>query len=178
MFVGTRRIATGVYHSPIVVVSGPEDLAPDQLTERLRGVLPVGRVTAVHAGERRTTILSTIVPLRVEYSPDAPSEAPTRLLLKATRGGLDASLQSVGEREVAFYRQVAPLMPGGPLPRCYDAEYSSGRFHLLLEDLSETHMVLTEWPLPPSVEACERIVFAHHDQRRDADARQDRPDVD
>jgi hypothetical protein len=158
MFVGTRRIATGVYHSPIVVVSGPEDLAPDQLTERLRGVLPVGRVTAVHAGERRTTILSTIVPLRVEYSPDAPSEAPTRLLLKATRGGLDASLQSVGEREVAFYRQVAPLMPGGPLPRCYDAEYSSGRFHLLLEDLSETHMLLTEWPLPPSVEACERIV--------------------
>jgi len=141
-----------------VVVTGPEDLVPEQLTERLRGALPVGRVTAVHAGERRTTILSTIVPLRVEYSPDAPSEAPTRLLLKATRAGLDASLQSVGEREVAFYRQAAPLMPGGPLPRCYDVEYSSGRFHLLLEDLSETHMLLTEWPLPPSVEACERIV--------------------
>ncbi len=103
-------------------------------------------------------MLSTIVPLRAEYSPDAPSEAPTRLLLKATRAGLDASLPSVGEREVAFYRQAAPLMPGGPLPRCYDAEYSSGRFHLLLEDLSETHMILTEWPIPPSVEACERIV--------------------
>jgi len=141
-----------------VVVSEPEDLVPDQLTERLRGVLPVGRVTAVHAGERRTTIVSTIVPVRVEYSPDAPRDAPARLLLKATRGGLDASLQSVGEREVAFYRKAAPLMPGGPLPRCYDAEYSSGRFHLLLEDLSETHMLVTEWPLPPSVEACERIV--------------------
>lgn len=61
-----------------MVVTGPEDLAPDQLTERLRGVLPVGHVTAVHAGQRRTTILSTIVSLRVEYSPDAPSEAPTR----------------------------------------------------------------------------------------------------
>jgi len=56
------------------------------------------------------------------------------------------------KREVAFYGQAAPLMPGGPFPRCYDAEYSSGRFHLLLEDLSETHMVLTEWPLPPNVE--------------------------
>ena len=82
-----------------MVVAGPEDLVPDQLTERLRvhGALPFGRVTAVHAGERRTTILSTIVPLRVEYSPDAPSEAPARLLLKATRGdsmpasGLSAS---------------------------------------------------------------------------------------
>lgn len=143
-----------------MVVTGPEDFVPDQLTERLRvrGALPFGRVTAIHAGERRTTILSTIVPLRLEYSPDAPSEAPTRLLLKATRDGLDAGLRSVGEREVAFYGQAAPLMPGGPFPRCYDAEYSSGRFHLLLEDLSETHMVLTEWPLPPNVEACERIV--------------------
>ncbi len=141
-----------------MVVSGPEDLVPDQLTERLSGVLPVGRVTAVHAGERRTTVVSTIVPLRVEYSPDAPTEAPTRLILKATRPGLDPSLRSIGEREVAFYRQAAPLMPGGPLARCYDAEYSSGRFHLLLEDLSETHTVLTEWPLPPPVEVCERIV--------------------
>jgi len=78
--------------------------------------------------------------------------------LKATRSGLDASLQSVGEREVAFYRRAAPLMPGGPFPRCYDAEFPAGRFHLLLEDLSDTHMILTEWPLPPSVDACERIV--------------------
>ena len=147
-----------MYHPPTVVVSGPEDLVPDQLTERLRGVLPVGRVTAVHAGERRLTIISTIVPVRVEYSPDAPSDAPARLLLKATRPGLDPGLRTVGEREVAFYTRAAPLMPGGPLARCYDAEYSSGRFHLLLEDLSETHKILTEWPLPPTVEQCERIV--------------------
>jgi hypothetical protein len=75
------------------------DLAPDQLTERLRAsrALPSGRVTAVHPGERRTTILSTIVPLRVEYSPDAPNEAPTRLLLKTSRDGLDPGLGSVGE---------------------------------------------------------------------------------
>lgn len=143
-----------------MVVAGPEDLLPDQLTERLRagGALPSGRVTGVHAGERRTTGLSTIVPLRVEYSRDAPADAPIRLVLKATRGGLGGSLQSVGEREVAFYTRAAPLMPGGPFPRCYDAEYSPGRFHLLLEDLSETHVVLTEWPVPPTVEACERIV--------------------
>jgi hypothetical protein len=28
----------------------------------------------------------------------------------------------------------------------------------LLEDLSETHVILTDWPVPPTVEACERIV--------------------
>jgi len=144
-----------------VVVTGADDLLPDQITERLRinGALPFGRVTAIRPGECRAMIVSTIMPLRVEYSPDAPGEAPTRLLLKSSRDGLDAGLQSlVGEREVAFYTQAAPLMPGGPFPRCYDAECSSGRFHLLLEDLSETHMVLTQWPLPPPAEACERIV--------------------
>ena len=144
-----------------MVGTGPGDLLPDQLTERLRasGALPFGRVTAIHPEEPRTMLVSTIMPLRVEYSFDAPGEAPTRLLLKSSRDGLGAGLQAiVGEREVAFYTQAAPLMPGGPFPRCYDAECSSGRFHLLLEDLSETHMVLTQWPLPPSVQACERIV--------------------
>ena len=143
------------------MITGPDDLLPDQLTERLRasGALPVGRVTAIYPEACRTMLVSTIMPLRVEYSSDAPGDAPTRLLLKSSRDGLDAGLQSiVGEREVAFYTRAAPLMPGGLLPRCYDAEYSSGRFHLLLEDLSETHMAFTQWPLPPSVEACERIV--------------------
>ncbi len=142
-----------------MVIAGPDDLVPEHLTERLRtaGALPCGRATAVHIGERRTSTLASIVFLRVQYTSDAPAEAPTRLLLKATRDGLNTGLRSVGEREVAFYRQAAPLMPGGPFPRCYDAESSSGRFHLLLEDLSETHMILTEWPLPPSLEACQRI---------------------
>jgi hypothetical protein len=141
-----------------VVVSGPEDLDPEKLTERLRDVLPIGRVTAVQAGAARAQLVSTIVPLRVEYSPDAPREAPTRLILKATLSELDPSLRSIGAREVAFYTQAAPLMPGGPLARCYDAEYASGRFHLLLEDLSETHALPTQWPIPPTVEACERII--------------------
>jgi len=48
-----------------VVVTSPEDLVPDDLTARLRasGALSFGRATTVDIGERRTTILSTIVPL-------------------------------------------------------------------------------------------------------------------
>jgi len=110
------------------------------LTERLRAsrALPCGRVLAVDVGEHRPTLVSTAVPLRVEYSSDAPAAAPTRLFLKTTRGGLDPGLRSIGEREVAFY--------------------ADGSFHLLLEDLSETHALVTAWPLPPSDEACERII--------------------
>jgi thiamine kinase-like enzyme len=53
-------------------------------------------------------------------------------------------------------------MTDPPVPRCYDAVFddATGRFHVLLEDLSETHCVLTTWPLPPDFEACERIVDA------------------
>lgn len=88
-----------------------EKFSADFLTERLRasGVLPRGRVIAIDAGERRSTIVSTIAPLRVEYSSDAPEGAPTRLFLKATRGGLDPGLQSVGEREVALPHHHHPL---------------------------------------------------------------------
>jgi hypothetical protein len=55
-----------------------EKFSVDFLTERLRasGALPRGRVLVVDAGERRTTIVSTVAPLRVEYSSDAPAEAP------------------------------------------------------------------------------------------------------
>ena len=139
-----------------------EKFSADFLTERLRlsGVLPRGHVLEVEFGERRPTIVSLAAPLRVAYSSDAPAEAPTSLFLKTTRGGLDPGLRSVGEREVAFYRYAAPLMPDGPLPRCYDAEFIDGSFHLLLEDLSETHAIITTWPLPPSDEACERIIDA------------------
>ena len=78
-----------------MVITGPDDLLPDKLTERLRasGALPFGHVTAVHPEELRTMILSTIMPLRVEYSPDAPGEVSTRLLLKSSRDGLDAGIQ-------------------------------------------------------------------------------------
>ena len=145
-----------------MTVLDPEHLSPDDLTERLRatGVLPAGRVTAIHPGERPSTVVSTVVRLRVDYSADAPAEAPTRLILKAHRSGLDPGLRGIGEREVFFYRQAAPVMPRGLLARCFDAEYSDGRFHLLLEDLSDTHMMLTQWPIPPSDDATARIVDA------------------
>jgi hypothetical protein len=143
-----------------VVEAALERFSAEFLTERMRagGALRHGRVSAVHPGSRQTMILSTIVQLRLEYSADAPPDAPPSLLVKASRSGLDASLKSVGEREVTFYRHIPPLMPDGPFVQCYDAKFSEGEFHRLLEDLSETHAILTQWPLPPSVEVCQQII--------------------
>jgi len=110
-------------------------------------------VTHVTVESSSETLLSTIATLSVTYEPAAPVDAPTRLFLKMSKGS---------KKEVAFYRTVAPATTEPPVPRCYDAVFddSTGRFHVLLEDLSRTHCVLTEWPLPPAFEACERIVDA------------------
>jgi hypothetical protein len=143
-----------------MVADGSGDLTREHLTERLRasGALPAGRVTAVHAGEVKNTILSTIVSYRVEYSSDAPPHAPTRMILKGAGSGIDPLFRRASELEVEFYRQAAPLTPAGLVPACYDVEVTEAGVRVLLEDLSDTHMVVTTWPLPPTLEVCERIV--------------------
>jgi hypothetical protein len=143
-----------------MVTAGSDDLSSEVLTERLRasGVLPTGRVVAVHARKAHPTLISSVRSYRVEYSPDAPPQAPTRLILKASGSGTDPILRRTSGQEATFYRQAAPLTPAGLLPRCYDAEVTEAGVRLLLEDLSDTHMMVTQWPLPPSTGVCERIV--------------------
>jgi Ecdysteroid kinase-like family len=49
------------------------------------------------------------------------------------------------------------------LPACFEAarDDDAKTWHLLLEDLTDSHMIVTEWPLPPTVEQCERIIDAY-----------------
>ena len=97
--------------------------------------------------------------LRLAYQ-GAAAGAPRTLILKT---GLPERLGGVsGRQEVAFYTQVAAMMPERLVPRCFDGDWdaATGAWHLLLEDLSESHFVATVWPLPPTVAQCERIVGA------------------
>src|SRR5262249_32063992 len=143
-----------------MVTAGSDHLTSEDLTARLLdgGTLPTGRVVAVQPGQTHQTLISSVRSYRVEYSPDAPPEAPTRLILKGSGSGIDPLLRRTGEQEAAFYRQAAPLTPTGLLPRCYDAQVTETGVRLLLEDLSDTHLVVTVWPVPPTIEVCERIV--------------------
>ena len=47
-------------------------------------------------------------------------------------------------------------------PRCYAAQWDidSNAWHVLLEDLTETHHVATTWPIPPTMAESERMVAA------------------
>jgi hypothetical protein len=68
-----------------------------------------------------------------------------------------------GRQETAFYRDVAPRSPRGILPQCFEAVSTDGDGpdSVLLEDLSATHHVIGEWPIPPAQEDCERLLSVY-----------------
>ena len=64
--------------------------------------------------------------------------------------------------EIAFYRDVAPALRERVAPHCFETvdATDASTWHLLLEDLTDSHFIATEWPLPPTLEQCESIVQA------------------
>jgi len=138
--------------------------APDaaHLTDVLRrsGALAGGRVCEVTIEHSRATVLSRITRLRLTYEGAAP-DAPSHLFLK-TALPERASDTWHGQQEVAFYSRIAAGMSARLVPRCFEAHWDpdSRTWHLLLEDLTESHRLATVWPLPPTVAQCESIIRA------------------
>jgi hypothetical protein len=105
----------------------------------------------------RTVLLSRIVRLRLTY--DGPANtSPGSLIVKSDRPKRQRTDLSSGE--VGFYNDVAPLLPIGLVPRCFEAHPAdaTSASYLVLEDLTDTHALPTEWPLPPSDAQCQTIV--------------------
>jgi Ecdysteroid kinase-like family len=141
----------------------PEAIQAERLTATLgrAGVLGRAQVTDVAVESSRDTILSRIIRIRLKYS--APNDdAPGSIIFKTCRPDRAGDALHAGGQEVAFYDQIAPLM--APIaPRCFEAyrDAETSAWHLLLEDLTETHAVPTQWPLPPTRQQCGAIVRAH-----------------
>jgi|SRR5262245_1212417 len=135
----------------------------EHLTEVLRksGILGDGHVADVAVESSRPTILSRIIRLRLTCE-GATADTPRCLILKtALPERADAKFKS-GRQEVAFYTQLAAVMPSRLVPRCFESVWDadSNEWHLLLEDLTDTHFIATTWPLPPTMEDCKRIITA------------------
>src|SRR4051812_33379959 len=150
----------------IVVMTPPQLPAvvePAQLTAALRrgGVLDAGAVREVKVLHQRDTVVSHIVRLGLRYVGESAG-APQSLILKTANSAFAQTLANAGRHEVAYYTQPAPKMPLGLVPRCFDAHFDeeSLAWHLLLEDLTDSHEVATQWPLPPSREQAVAIVGA------------------
>jgi hypothetical protein len=128
------------------ILATPADITPANLTAILRdaGTLPGGEVVAV-IQRPNDAFNSRIAHLALTYSTDAPADAPERLLLKLN---LDAEwAMRDNAAEVAFYQLTAPLADRLPmvLRACTAAhDPATGRSHLLLPDLSDTHATPVE----------------------------------
>ncbi|MGJ4888408.1 phosphotransferase [Bradyrhizobium sp. HKCCYLRH3099] len=136
---------------------------PSRLTEALResGALDVGAVCEVAVLSARDIIVSRIIRLGLSYDGPAP-DAPRTLILKVAQENFAKTLWRAGRQEIAFYTTIAPHLPHQLVPRCFGAHWDGDGqdWHLLLEDLTDSHEIATEWPLPPASAQAADIVEA------------------
>jgi phosphotransferase family enzyme len=138
-----------------------DTISTSQIDAALRccGVLRDGSVRSVAVESSRNTILSRIARLRLEYDGNA-GNAPQTLILKTGRPDRRGGGWMAGRQEVAFYCDVAAAMEQRLVPCCFAAHWDEATedWHLLLEDLGESHYTATTWPLPPTLAQCEHII--------------------
>jgi ecdysteroid kinase len=120
--------------------------SPDQInTEWLTAVLT--RAYALDNGavesftsETNERELSTNIRLKLNYSAGAGGDMPRNLFLKMVN--TDRGDEFFDSSEVDYYIRDYIGVQGLPIPRSDDAAYSEtlGRYHILMDDLSETHV--------------------------------------
>ena len=139
----------------------PAVAEPSYLTAALRkaGALDAGAVREVKVLHERDTVVSHITRLGLRYVGESAG-SPQTLILKTPHAGFAKTLADDGQREVVFYTQLASKMPRGLAPHCFDGHFDEESFnwHLLLEDLTDSHELATQWPLPPSREQAVAMV--------------------
>jgi hypothetical protein len=136
------------------VIVTVDQATPEWLTAVLKraGALGSGSVSDVVAEPARS-VWATIAKLRLEYTQDARGEMPRRLFLKLVNAAageqLDGPGYGFGPSEVDYYVRDYRGIERVPLVRCYDAAYSPGlrRYHVLMDDLSPTHVVGIDRPV-------------------------------
>lgn len=123
------------------VITSTQELTEAWLTQVLNasGALVKGRVVKLDV-QIDTRELSTSVRVGVTYSEDATGAKPAKLFLKLAT--LDMEDEFFGPSEVNYYQRDYSGVRDVPIPRTYDAVYSQvqKRYHILMDDLSETHV--------------------------------------
>jgi hypothetical protein len=128
------------------LITRPDQVTTAWLTDVLTrsGALSYGRVQSYELGTGHGN-WSTSAQLRLTYTLDASGECPRSLFLKMVDTDTGDG-ESFGDSEVTYYTRDYRDVPHAPLLKCYDALYDreQGRYHLLLDDVSETHIAASE----------------------------------
>jgi hypothetical protein len=129
------------------VITSPDQVTAGWLTAVLTssGALSAGAVAAVEFDNGHGN-WSTNARLNVHYAAGSQGDMPRRLFLKMVDTGASSSVESFGPSEVTYYTRDYAGLANAPLLRCYHGAYSAEqqRYHLLLDDVSDTHVVAAE----------------------------------
>jgi len=143
--------------SPSVALHSIDECTAPWLTVTLQrsDALREGAVESVHC-EATSSTTATVAHVKIQYSGEARGRLPKRLFLKVgDPGKLPKLPRDFLLGGVRFYQRIRSVAHELPIPLCYDAAVNegSGRFHVLLEDLSGTHAVagVTD---PPDLGKC------------------------
>jgi len=128
--------------------------------EWLTGILQAGgflhgAVKSVRA-DGHTSVHAHTARLKIAYSADVTGKKPASLFLKICKEG--SAL--FGDSEIRYYTAIAADMASPPIPRCYHSAYDpqTARYHLLLQDLTDTHQV--NWGVTPTLPHAAKIIDA------------------
>lgn len=123
------------------VISSLEQVNVEWLTDVLSrdGVLTNGKVTSFNVDTGSGNWSANAI-LYLQYTEEAQGDLPQRLFLKMVDADLDDEF--FGSSEVTYYTSDYVDVEDAPVIRCYDAAFSEEqkRYHLLLDDLSESHL--------------------------------------
>ena len=124
-----------------IVITSLEQVTPEWLTAVLSrdGVLIKGAVQAFDVGTGQGN-WSDNAHITVHYAAASQGTLPAHLFLKLVNTDLEDEF--FGPSEVDYYTRDYVDVIDAPLIRCYDAAYSEEkrRYHLLLDDVSPTHI--------------------------------------
>ena len=127
------------------MITSIDQVSSEWLTSILAksGALLGGKVKSFEFGTGQGN-WSTSASIFLKYTNDAKGSLPKRLFLKMVNTDLED--EWFGDSEVNYYTRDYVDVPEAPLLRCYDAAYSKdiNRYHLLLDDVSETHIEAAE----------------------------------
>src|SRR4029078_8837176 len=141
----------------------PEAISAEHLTDvlcRCGALANHGRVNRVTVISTRDTILSRVIRVTLRYESES-APAPPSLIFKTVHPDRAELGWNAGRHEVAFYMDVASQMTSRLDPCCFEGHHDPElkSWHLLLEDLSDTHYIALP-VLPPTIEQCRDIVRA------------------
>ncbi len=129
------------------VITALEQVTPGWLTSVLADgrALTAGAISSFEVDSGRGNWSANAI-LKLRYTPDARGTLPGRLFLKMVDAGASSADEFFGQSEVTYYRRDYVDVSDAPIIRCYDAAFSASlrRYHLLLDDVSLTHVEAAE----------------------------------